>query len=101
MRYLGEMTVHVSILRRSRHSKRQRIMTNDMRKITLLIDRDLDEELTEFAIATGQNRDSIARAAIAGWLEDQEDIRDAQRIIAQNNPQIPLAEVKRILELDN
>ena len=76
-------------------------MTHDLRAITLLIDRELDDELTQFANSTGQNKEAIARAAIAGWLEDQKDIRTAQRIIAQSNPKFSMAEVKRILELDD
>jgi hypothetical protein len=36
--------------------------------------------------------------ALTEWLDDQEDIRDARAVIAQEgNPSLPLAEVKRSL----
>lgn len=76
-------------------------MHKTSRMVSILIDRDLDDELTEFANMTGQEKESIARDAIAEWLEDQKDIRTAQRVIAQNNPKFSMAEVKRILELDD
>ncbi len=38
---------------------------------------------------------SLARDALVEWLENQEDIRHAEAVIAQGNPTIPLEEVKR------
>lgn len=71
------------------------------REITLLIDSDIDDELTALARATGRDKLALAREALIEWLEDQEDIRDAEAVIAQGNPSIPLEEVKRDLGLEN
>ena len=71
----------------------------ETREITLLIDSAIDDELTELAQATGRDKLSIAREALTEWLEDQEDIRDAEAVIAEGNPSIPLEEVKRNLGL--
>ncbi|MBA2759835.1 MAG: ribbon-helix-helix protein, CopG family [Chloroflexia bacterium] len=65
-----------------------------------MIDSELDDELTSLAIATGRDKLALAREALAEWLEDQEDARDAETIIAQGNPTIPLEEVKRSLGLE-
>jgi predicted DNA-binding protein len=73
----------------------------ESRTITIVIDRKLDEELTAWAASTGQDKSTLARDALIEWLEEQEDIRDAERIIAENNPSIPLEEVKRNLALDD
>jgi RHH-type rel operon transcriptional repressor/antitoxin RelB len=71
----------------------------ETRELTILIDSDIDDELTEIARESGRDKPSIAREALIEWLEDQEDIRDAKAIIAQKNPSIPLEEVKRSLGL--
>lgn len=63
------------------------------REITILIDAELDDELTELAAATGRGKVSLASDALAEWLEDREDARDAEEIIQQGNPTIPLEEV--------
>lgn len=73
----------------------------DTRSITLLLDQDLDDELTALSESTGRDKASLAREALIEWLEDQEDIRDALKVIAEGNPTIPLEEVKRLLELEN
>lgn len=80
--------------RESRHT-----MT-DTRELTIVIDSALDDELTEMAIATGRDKLAIARDALTEWLEDQEDIRDAETVIAQGNQTIPLEEVRRSLGLE-
>ncbi len=71
----------------------------ETREITLLIEREIDDELTELAQASGRDKLSLAREALIEWLADQEDIRDAEAIIAEGNASIPLAEVKRNLGL--
>jgi len=71
----------------------------ETREITLLIDSEIDDELTELAKASGRDKVSLAREALMEWLEDQEDIRDAEAVIAEGNPTIPLKEVKRSLGL--
>jgi predicted transcriptional regulator len=72
----------------------------ETRQLTVLIDRDIDDELTAIAQATGRDKQSLARQALTEWLDDQEDIRDARAVIAQEgNPSLPLAEVKRSLGL--
>ena len=73
----------------------------ETRELTLVIDSDIDDELTAIAHSTGRDKRSLAREALIEWLEDQEDIRDAQAIIAQDNPSISLEEVKRSLGLAN
>ena len=73
----------------------------ETRELTLVIDSDIDDELTAIARSTGRDKRSLAREALIEWLEDQEDIRDAQAIIAQGNPSISLEEVKRSLGLAN
>jgi len=69
------------------------------REIRLLIDVETDDELTALAHAAGTDKASLARSALVQWLEDQEDIRDAEAVIAEGNPTIPLEEVKRNLGL--
>lgn len=71
----------------------------ETREITLRIDSEIDDELTELAQASGRDKVSLARDALIEWLENQEDIRDAEAVIAQGNPTIPLVEVKRNLRL--
>lgn len=72
----------------------------DVRELTILIDSDLDDELAELAAATGRDKLTLARDALAEWLEDREDARDAEEIIRQGNPTVPLEEVKRGLGLE-
>jgi predicted transcriptional regulator len=72
----------------------------ETRELTIHIDSDLDDELTELAAATGRDKLAIARDALAEWLEDQEDARDAEAVIAQGNRTIPLEEVRRNLGLE-
>src|SRR4051812_37121469 len=71
----------------------------ETRELTLVTNIDIDDELTAIAQSTGRDKRSLARDALVEWLEDQEDIRDAQAIIAQDNPSISLEEVKRSLGL--
>jgi RHH-type rel operon transcriptional repressor/antitoxin RelB len=71
----------------------------ETRQLTVLIDSDIDDELTAIAQSTGRDKQSLAREALVEWLEDQKDIRDAKAILAQGDPSIPLAEVKRGLGL--
>ncbi len=71
----------------------------ETREITITINSDLDDELTRIARESGRDKPSLAREALIEWLEDQEDIRDVEAVIAQGNPTIPLEEVKRSLGL--
>jgi RHH-type rel operon transcriptional repressor/antitoxin RelB len=71
----------------------------ETRELTLVIDSDIDDELTAIAESTGRDKPSLAREALLEWLEDQADIKEAKTIIAQGKPSIPLAEVKRSLGL--
>jgi len=73
----------------------------ETRKVTIVIDREIDDELNAIASSSGRDKPSLMREAIVEWLEDQEDIRDAEAVIAQGNTPIPFAEVKRGLELDD
>jgi len=71
----------------------------ETREITLRIDIGIDDELTALAQKSGRDKVSLARDALVEWLENQEDIRDAEAVVAQGNPTIPLEEVKRNLGL--
>ena len=72
----------------------------ETRKLTLIIDQDIDDELSAIARMTGRDKPDLAREALVEWLEDQEDIRDARAILAENNQSISLTEVKRSLGLE-
>jgi predicted DNA-binding protein len=71
----------------------------ETREITIVIDREADDELTAIAESMGRDKTTLAREALLEWLEDQEDIRAAEEVVALNEPTIPLEEVKRILGL--
>lgn len=71
----------------------------ETREITLRIDSRIDDELTELAREFGRDKVSLARDALVEWLENQEDIRDAEAVIAQGNPTVPLDEFKRNIGL--
>jgi RHH-type rel operon transcriptional repressor/antitoxin RelB len=73
----------------------------EMREITIVVDSEIDDELTAIAELTGRSKSTIAREALLDWLEDQEDIRDAMAVIVQGNPKISLEEVERILGLES
>jgi RHH-type rel operon transcriptional repressor/antitoxin RelB len=73
----------------------------DTRELTIIIDQELDDELAAIARLTGRDKPSLAREALVEWLEDQEDIRDAIAVIDEDNPSIPIDEVKRRLGLDS
>jgi predicted DNA-binding protein len=72
----------------------------DVRELIITIDSDLDDELNELAAATGRDKLTLAREALAEWLEDREDARDAEEVIRQGNPTVSLEEVKRSLGLE-
>ena len=71
----------------------------ETREITFVINSDFDDELTKAAESMGRDKATIAREALIEWLEEQEDIREAERIIAQGNPTFTLDEIKRDLIL--
>ena len=72
----------------------------ETRELTIVIDSDLDDELTELATATGRDKLAIARDALTEWREDREDVRGAEEIIRQGNPTILLGEAGRRLSLE-
>jgi predicted DNA-binding protein len=69
-------------------------------EVTLLIDRETDEYLTRMANQLGRDRNDIANDALIEWLEDLEDIAEADRVLAEGNPTIPAGEVWKRLGLD-
>jgi RHH-type rel operon transcriptional repressor/antitoxin RelB len=71
----------------------------ETRELTLLIDSEIDDELSALAKMTGRDKQSLAREALIEWIEDQEDILAAQSVIAEANPSLSLEEVKRTLGL--
>ena len=73
----------------------------ETREITFVINSALDDELTKAAESMGRDKSTIARDALIEWLEDQEDIREAERIIAEGNATYSLEEVKRHLGLED
>lgn len=73
----------------------------ELKAITIVIDSDIDRELERIAAVTGQSKPELARNAVIEWMEEQEDIRDTETIIAQKNPSLTLAEVKKNLGLDD
>ncbi len=72
----------------------------DVRELTILSASDLDDALDDLAAATGRDKVNLARDALAEWLEDREDARDAEEIVRQGNSTVPLEEVKRSLGLE-
>jgi predicted transcriptional regulator len=72
----------------------------DVLELIITIDSELDAELDKLAAATGRDKLTLARDALAEWLEDREDARDAEEVIRQGNPTVPLEEVKRSLGLE-
>ena len=71
----------------------------ETREIRIVLNTALDDELTKAAQSTGRDKSAIARDALIEWLEEQEDIREAERVIAQGNPTYSLDEVKRQLSI--
>lgn len=66
-----------------------------------MIDSDTDREPANLASITGQRKPDLARDAVIEWMEEQEDIRNAEAIIAQKNPSLTLAEVRKNLGQDD
>jgi RHH-type transcriptional regulator, rel operon repressor / antitoxin RelB len=73
----------------------------ETREITIVIDREADDELTAIAESTGRDKPTLARDALLEWLEDQEDIRDIEAVLAQGNKPMTIKEVKDYLGLES
>lgn len=73
----------------------------ERRTITIVINEEVDDELTAWAIETGQTKSDLARDAVIEWLEEQEDLREAARIIAENHPTVSFEEMRARLRPDN
>lgn len=73
----------------------------DTTSLTIEIDADIDIELERHATATGHTKPEVVREVLAGWLQDQDDYRDAVAISARNEPSSGSAEVRRRLGLDD
>ena len=74
--------------------------TKEKTEITLLIDRDTDFHLSRLAERLGRDKSDVANEALIEWLEDLEDITEARRVLAENNPTVPAEEVWKRLGLD-
>ena len=74
--------------------------TGEKTEITLVIDRETDRNLSRLASQLGREKNDIANEALVEWLEDLEDIAEAQRVLAEGNPSIPAEEVWKRLGLD-
>jgi hypothetical protein len=70
-------------------------------EITLLIDRATDQYLARMASQLGRDRNEIANEALIEWLEDLEDIAEAERVLAEGNPTIPAEEMWKRLGLED
>lgn len=75
--------------------------TKERTEVTLLIDRETDEYLTRMANQLGLDRNDIANDALIEWLEDLEDIAEADRVLAEGNPTFPAEEVWKRLGLED
>ncbi len=71
------------------------------RTVTIVINEEVDDELAAWATETGQSKSDLAREALIEWLEEQEDLREAERIIAENHPTVSFEEMRARLGLDN
>jgi predicted transcriptional regulator len=65
--------------------------------ITIDIDEALDREFERIASEAGHTKPEIVREALAEWLEDQEDGREALRILMRNVPWSSSADVRKRL----
>lgn len=80
-------------------------MTKGAAMLTLDLPQDIQRRLEEASRESGESLSSIARSAFLDWLEDYEDVMEAERRMAagEGDPgaRIPLEEVIRRLALDN
>ena len=60
--------------------------TREKTEITIVIDRATDQQLARMATQLGRDRNEIANEALIEWLEDIEDIAEAERVLAERNP---------------
>jgi predicted DNA-binding protein len=67
--------------------------------VSLRLDPATDRKLTREAKRTGQTKAAITRAALLGWLDEQEDIRIAEERLRQPGKRIPLEVIARELGL--
>ncbi len=75
--------------------------TKETTEITIVLDRDLAEQLARIAQEEHRAPEAVAGDALAEWLEDLEDIALAERVLAEGNPTIPAEEVWKRLGLDD
>jgi predicted DNA-binding protein len=75
--------------------------TREKTEITLLIDRETDLYLSRLANKLGRDKSDVANEALLEWFEDLEDIAEAQRVLAENNPSSPAEEVWKRLGLED
>jgi predicted transcriptional regulator len=68
--------------------------------ITINIGEDVDHQLDRIALETGQDKPTLAKAALIEWLEDWADVRDAEIALSQNDPASSIADVRRRLGLE-
>ena len=68
--------------------------------ITIELDKVLDRELDRMVRETGLSKPEIAREALADWLEDREDVREALKTLARNEPARSSNEVRKRLGLE-
>lgn len=71
----------------------------ETREITIVIDQESDDELKAIAEAKGRDTSTLAREVLLEWLEDQEDIRAIEEVLAEGNTSLSIEEVKAHLGL--
>lgn len=68
--------------------------------LTLNLPRDMEARLAVVANETGTSLDAVALEAIQRFLEDAEDIRDAERVLANPGRRWTLEELEKGLDLE-
>lgn len=76
--------------------------TTETTEITIVLPRDLAEQLARVAQEEGRAQESLASDAVAEWLEDLADIAAADRVLAEGiDVTYSTAEVRDRLGLDD
>jgi predicted transcriptional regulator len=74
--------------------------TKETTEITIVLPRDLAEQLAQVARAKGRSQEVVAGDALAEWLEDVEDIEAADQVLRDGYIRYSEDEVRRRLGLE-
>ena len=72
-----------------------------MQTIPIELPDELAALLDRVCLENGEMKQRVVHALIVRYLEDIEDAAEAARVMEQNNPTTPLADVRRELGLDH